>query len=1115
MISAAGSNDPDVYIINDAGYKRLFLNPAIFNMYGQLTGGFAAVKSVTATVRDAFPTSGLFRDCQVGSANNNGNVYAVEVTGEDTGTLHHVALTGAQAVAQDANFFLKVFCINDNEFNWYPKSSDYTALSQVPTYTRGTTAPTSTPTTNAGSVMASLSPDNPAAGTVLAGQGVADLAHFRLTNNSSTAVAVNSMTFQKLGIAGDSTFANAYVFTTAGQRLTDAVTPSSGVFNITGGTSTTTIVTVPAYGYVDLSFKSDVKAGTSGQTMGIALASVNGTAVSGLNGNLSTVATAPSDAVSASFAASSSLIPSTSGVTTDPLKDSVVWQDTITVNNKNAYLRSFALRQTNSINNSDVNNFRLFVDGVQVAQVQNLDANGYVTFIPATQATLLTGTRTVKVLADIVGGTSRKLTMSLRASADAQIIDSNYGSGVTATIASSGTFPLTAGDMTINSGSIVVQKDTTSPAGNVVKGANDQVLGRWTFTAYGEPTKVSTLIAGFQHTGSAFVLGTSSLRNARIMVHPVGHPELAQQYGSTTSLLYSATASTSYTTNLTINPGQPMIVSLRADIYDNGDASDLTAASDTITADLYTGASNGQGMVSLVTSNVPSTKNLANQLTVQAGSATISTYANFPNQNITAPRTGAKLGDFVIAGSTSEAINVNTLVLDMTVGAGSLLTNLSNVYLKWNGVPTSVKSTVTATGNNYSVTNTTLPVNGTVHVEVFADVGSVTAGSTATFQPSVEVQGTTAQSATAVQTTSSGTSSTSGSTFAGQVMTVAAGTVASALDAGTPVAANNAANSTVDVAKFNFTATNDSFNITEIQLKTTASSSQAGIQNVILKKADGTIVGTKALSQSGNSQIATFGSLTGLTVPANDANGLTLTAAVQTGTVGVNAATSGLNVALTLDYFKNTNSSGTLATDNTDRVGNAQYLYNALPVITPVVLPTSQLSNITQDIAKFTIVGSGNTVGWQKLLFTVSKTSAPNIASSGMKLLQDGVDISSSTTFNSLHIGAGQTSGWILLTANNSTAEFQVPTSGHTYELQAPITSSVANDSISVQITNPTTANISPTTAALAKFVNGSSGTSASFTWTDRSGKSHSATSIDWENDYLIKSLPFSQGLSR
>src|SRR3989338_6621725 len=79
-ISANGSSDPDVYIVNDQGYKRLFLNPIIFKYYGHL-GGFGKVRSVTATARDAFPTSGLFRNCQ----SNDGKVYGLEVTAEDNG----------------------------------------------------------------------------------------------------------------------------------------------------------------------------------------------------------------------------------------------------------------------------------------------------------------------------------------------------------------------------------------------------------------------------------------------------------------------------------------------------------------------------------------------------------------------------------------------------------------------------------------------------------------------------------------------------------------------------------------------------------------------------------------------------------------------------------------------------------------------------------------------------------------------------------------------------------------------------------------------------------------------------------------------------------------------
>ncbi|MBI2057717.1 MAG: SH3 domain-containing protein, partial [Candidatus Yanofskybacteria bacterium] len=131
VISAAGSSDPDVYIVNPHGYKRLFLNPAIFGFYGHL-GGFSKVKGTTSVTRDVFVTSGLFRNCET----NDKKVYGVETTGEDTGKLHWVNTSGEQAVADDPNFFKKVFCINTNEFNWYPKGSDYTSVNQIPDYSR-------------------------------------------------------------------------------------------------------------------------------------------------------------------------------------------------------------------------------------------------------------------------------------------------------------------------------------------------------------------------------------------------------------------------------------------------------------------------------------------------------------------------------------------------------------------------------------------------------------------------------------------------------------------------------------------------------------------------------------------------------------------------------------------------------------------------------------------------------------------------------------------------------------------------------------------------------------------------------------------------------------------
>ena len=139
LISAVGSDDPDIYIINEHGYKRLFLNPAIFNFYGHL-GGFTNVKQVHPTTRDVFETTLLFRNCESDNDTSQ-KVYAVEVTGEDTGVLHWLNMTGNQAVVEDSVFFKKVFCINNNEFNWYTQNKQffgttYTSLSQAPTYSR-------------------------------------------------------------------------------------------------------------------------------------------------------------------------------------------------------------------------------------------------------------------------------------------------------------------------------------------------------------------------------------------------------------------------------------------------------------------------------------------------------------------------------------------------------------------------------------------------------------------------------------------------------------------------------------------------------------------------------------------------------------------------------------------------------------------------------------------------------------------------------------------------------------------------------------------------------------------------------------------------------------------
>ncbi len=89
-------------------------------MYGHL-GSWDDVKSVAPSTRDAFITSTHY------SYVDEDKVYHLEVTGEDTGTLQWINMTGEDFSAQGgvAN---AVFTINKSELDWYPKGVDKTSL---------------------------------------------------------------------------------------------------------------------------------------------------------------------------------------------------------------------------------------------------------------------------------------------------------------------------------------------------------------------------------------------------------------------------------------------------------------------------------------------------------------------------------------------------------------------------------------------------------------------------------------------------------------------------------------------------------------------------------------------------------------------------------------------------------------------------------------------------------------------------------------------------------------------------------------------------------------------------------------------------------------------------
>ncbi len=408
VVSAAGSDDPDVYIVNDWGYKRLFLNPAIFGFYGHL-GGFAAVKNVSPATRDAFGTSGLFR------VDGDEKVYGLESTGEDTAVLHWVNTTGAQAVADDPNFFKKVFVINQTEFNWYTLGSNYTSVSQIPSYARVPGA-TPTPPVATGPLSVTLAPGNPSAQTITNNATGVEYLRVRVSGTGT----VNTVTVKRLGPGATGDFQNVYVYDGA-KRLTSGKTFSSA------SGEATYLLNLAVSGTKDLSFIADMTAGGAGNVNYFQLLGVTasgGSTVSGvpLNGNNFAI----------SGAASGRLDVAKVGSYSDPTvgqKQAQLSEFKLTANTEAASVRRLTMLNDGTLKPADLTNVKLMTGASEWSGTVTSD--GYLVFDLGSGFTIAKGgNATFKVYGDVAGKKDETVDLYFETAPDVWAVGDQYGQGM-------------------------------------------------------------------------------------------------------------------------------------------------------------------------------------------------------------------------------------------------------------------------------------------------------------------------------------------------------------------------------------------------------------------------------------------------------------------------------------------------------------------------------------------------------------------------------------------------------------------------------------------------------------------------------------------------------------
>ncbi len=952
---------------------------------------------------------------------------------------------------------------------------------------------------------------SPANTTVIAGQAVADLAHFTFTNPTATEAKVTNLVLDRTGVSNDSTFSNIFLYNGA-MRITDSASVSSGkiTFNDASG-----IFMVPAGGTVTLSVRADIAGSTAGQVVGVALASVASnvalasTVVFPIAGNNLTIATA--DMADVAFAISTT---PTGSPTIDPQDGVNLWGNQVSIGTRAVDLHSIAFRQIGSINQSDIKNFKLLIDGVQVGStVEMLDSRGYVTFdLSKAPIRLNTGSRTIKLLGDVIGGSNRNFSFSLRQVGDAMFIDSELKQAVLSTgndSSTSGTFAArTSGTQSINLGTLTVTKKTTSPSGNIVKDASNATLGVFEMKAAGEKLKVENLRVAVVEGNSE---NAYTLRNGALFANGV-------QVGSTAAIAATTDSTQGYTefslgSSLILDPGVVVTLEVKADIYDNDGANAVTAG-DTVKARIVVGSTNVQRLVALTYLNGPTAAVDGNTLSVATGALTGSKYSAYANQTVVAPKTAMKLGEFRVVADSTEGVNLDTITVDFSSSSSTsqVSSYLTDVYVKYGTQTSPVKSTIASSGgdNTWNI-NYALPANGELAVEVYGTLGS-SFGATDTIVPDFEVSGITANSAASVTT----------GEIAGQTITVNTGSVASENISDSALSSrllvgNTSGSASPKVASFRFLATNDSFTLSDIALKVGSAAAAAGINSFTLKSTGMT---DKTFSLNG-----TIGTSTGmsLNVPANDTNGRIVDVYANLNSVGNSAATSSNSIQVTLEGFVAlATGSGEETESATDRAANTNYVFASIPTLTAGTLPQTAIqaqSNFVIGRVKVTADSAGQ-INWKKIVFTLSKSSGVLVgATSSMQLWQVGgsqiagsfATTTGDFTANTQAFLTTDTSGTLAFVA---TDEQQI-TGGTTAEYEVRATLSEGStwsgyEFVSLSIANPSTTRTAPSSYS---EIGGAAGASSpSFAWSDRSSLSHGLTTADWHNDFLVKNLPLSLG---
>src|SRR3989344_3509569 len=758
--------------------------------------------------------------------------------------------------------------------------------------TGGTLPPVTAGTGNGLKVM--LAADSPSGIALVQGQAIGELVKFTFANPTGSDIKVTNLGLKRVGVSSDSTLTNVYLYNGA-TRLTDAASVSSGAFNFNDSTG---LFTVPAGLTYTVSVRSNILSTANGQQIGVQLVSVtsSGTLDSSVSfpitGGIQTISSAAMGTVAFTYTGPT-------GATENPGNDVRVFEGSAVVSTHAANLQSITFENRGSSKDGDLKNFRLYVDGTLRGSTVSQATSDKITFdLTASPLRLETGTRILKVLADVVGGSGETYDVQIRRDVDARFVDAELGQPIDI----SGTTAAATAN-TIASGTLSITKATNSPSDNVSLSSTNVKWASFEVRAAGEDIKIETLKVWVDQNAA------DGMDNAKIFLNGV-------QIGSTKDLTSGAnpdTAGTEFTlgSSFVARHGMVEVLEIYGDAKTN-DAVDYAAAT---AADIgvSVAAADTEGMSSGNTVTAV-TEVEGNSITIASSTLTGSKYSGYGNQTMIAGSNNAKLGSFTLSSGSTEGVSINTIAINLSAVEAASITDLRLVDAATGTQIGSTKVTPAGSGsaagdNSFSV-NIALAVNGTKTIDLIGNIKSDAGIGDWAAALDATTGGTGAVTAQSVTITPDATL---------QTITIGAAVLTAAVGVSPDNANVIAGSSLVKVGSFDFTSQYSAFTVDKIAVKVTNNSATA-LASITLRYPNASGVSTDSVAVVASpSSVALYATatFTGLTfyIPQNTTKKLDVYLNLASIQVDGDSGKS-VTVVLADDAgYRNTNSARTVSTE--------------------------------------------------------------------------------------------------------------------------------------------------------------------------------------------------------